>query len=546
MKKNALLKLLSVVVGVMVIVASVVCLTAVNAADDFGTEADGITVNSKTAMDSWTATEGLKNGDFSEGLKYWGPSNYYGSTAAEGKTSDVVKLVTDGTNKYAQFTGGLSFASSGVQIVPVKVSVNKIDAGDKLAVMYKGDAAPASAKMKVILWQFNIAAGKDEIVNCTAANIKVYKGIDATWALLNTINTLPVQENATESEFYTFAVEFRATQKTCVARFDDVKIVKVKDDGFYTLDGLKIDENGDPIEGSGSTGGGEGGAGEGGEVSNDPAWAGTEAEGVTMYQGDGINAVIMGDFVNGNFEKGLKYWAAKANTYYPSNVAEIKTEANGNKYLYLKGASEGYYGFKTAIITIPDSKLAVGDQVVIVFDYKSNEDANCLQIPLTQRFAGDRLSQTFAGDLIIGDEWCTGYIGVKPGMTVAQRKPGNNPGYAESGYYAFQMMVECKNAGDTISLDNIRIAKLVGNKIVDLDGNVISEDVTNPVDNTTGSGSAGGNGGSAGGSGTGNGNGSGTNTGSSATTGETLPVMPLAVAGIVIAASAVILRKKVR
>ena len=42
MKKNALLKLLSVVVGVMVIVASVVCLTIVNATDDFGTVTDGI------------------------------------------------------------------------------------------------------------------------------------------------------------------------------------------------------------------------------------------------------------------------------------------------------------------------------------------------------------------------------------------------------------------------------------------------------------------------------------------------------------------------
>ena len=799
MKRNALLKLLSIVVGVMVIVASVVCLNAVNAADDFGTEADGITVQTRTDMDSFATTEGLTNGDFSEGLKYWGPSNYYNSDATpfEAKTSDIVKIVTDGTNKYAQFTGTLSYASSGIQTNVIKVPATKVAKDDKLVVMYKGDAAPSTAKAKVYLRQFNVAGGKDDIINTAANNIQKYKVIDGTWAVLrSTVGT--VLANATESDFYTFAVEFRATKKDSVARFDDVMIVKSKTDGFYTLDGLKIDENGDPIPGEGGNGeGGDGeggevtpppatpsgvtvtgepidskwvgteadgiatdksgtlaytphalgfqngdfeqgfkywarevkienvewkpsqlasiktetngnkylhfqydentyvatstskyqalrticfsvddtnlnkgdalvvmgnykkgtvltdfqiklelrnvngdagwtrmpnsawgtsavkmatdtewgvfahttgavvgekvydafqqykdthlavyiaigangkytsgdfdnlrivklkdgvyteldgtpidlggsgdGEGEGGEVSNDPAWAGTASEGVTMYQGDHINNVLMGDFVNGNFEKGLKYWAAKSTAYYPSDVSEIKTEANGNKYVYLKGASDDYYGFKTGIIAIPDTKLAVGDQLVIVFDYKSNEDANCLQIPLTQRYAGDRLTQNFAGDLIIGDEWCTGYIGAKPGVTLAERKTGNNPGYAESGYYAFQMTVECKNAGDTISLDNIRIAKLVGNKIVDLDGNVISADITNPVDNTTG-----GNGGTTGGSGstgTGNGNGSGTGNGSSATTGETFPVMPMAVAGIVIAASAVILRKKVR
>ena len=768
MKKNALLKLLSVVVGVMVIVASVVCLTTVNAADDFGTDADGITTTSKTAMDSWTATEGLKNGDFTEGLKYWGPGNY-GSTTEPMKTSNIANLKTEGTNKYAQFNGALPYVNAAIQTVPVKVPATKVAAGDKLAVMYKGDAAPGDANSKVSLWQFNVAEGKKGIVGTTPANITVYKAVDSTWAIL-TSQEGTVLANATASDYYTFAVEFRATKKAAAARFDDVKIVKVKADGYYTLDGLKIDENGNPIPGSGGGEGGDGegggatppptgvtvtgepidskwvgteadgiatdksgtmaytphalgfqngdfeqgfkywgrevkienvewkpsqlasivtetdgnkylhfqydentfvststskyqalrticfsiddsklekgdsiavmgnykkgtvltdfqiklelrnvngdagwtrmpnsawgtsavkmatdtewgvfahttgavvgekvydafqqykdthlavyisigangkytsgdfdnlrivklkngvyteldgtpidlgggdGEGDGGEVSNDPAWAGTANEGVTMYQGDHINNVIMGDFVNGNFEKGLKYWAAKATTYYPSDVSEIKTEANGNKYVYLKGGPAGYYGFKTGIIAIPDTKLDDGDQLVIVFDYKSNEDANCIQIPLTQRYAGDRLTQTFAGDLIIGDEWCTGYIGAKAGSTLAERKPGNNPGYAESGYYAFQMTVECKQAGDTISLDNIRIAKLVGNKIVDLDGNVISADVTNPVDNTTG-----GNGGTTGGSGstgTGNGNGSGTGNGSSATTGETYP-----------------------
>ena len=791
MKKNALLKLLSVVIGVMVIVASVVCLTTVNAAEDFGTEADGITVNAKDAMNSWTATEGLKNGDFSEGLKYWGPSNY-GSTTDDMKTSNIVNLLEDNGNKYVQLNGALSYKNSGIQTTVVKVPATQVAKGDKLAVMYKGDAAPTSAQAKVILRQFNVSGGKNDISATDAPYITVYKADNSTWAVLNG-KSGTVLENATASDYYTFAVEFRATSKTSVARFDDVKIVKVEDDGFYTLDGVKIDEDGNPVGGSGDGEGGEvtpppatpsgvtvtgepinskwvgteadgiatdksgtlaytphalgfqngdfeqgfkywgrevkeenvewkpsqlasietetngnkylhfqydentfvststskyqalrticfsiddsklekgdsiavmgnykkgtvltnfqiklelrnvasgagwtampnsawgtsavkmatdtewgvfahttgavvgeksysafqqykdthlavyiaigangkytsgdfdnlrivklkdgvyteldgtpidlgggDGEGEGGEVSNDPAWAGTANEGVTMYQGDHINNVLMGDFVNGDFEKGLKYWAAKSTAYYPSDVSEIKTEANGNKYVYLKGASAGYYGFKTGVITIPDSKLAVGDQLVIVFDYKSNEDANCIQIPLTQRYAGDRLTQTFAGDLIIGDEWCTGYIGAKPGITLAERKTGNNPGYAESGYYAFQMMVECKQAGDTISLDNIRIAKLVGNKIIDLDGNVISEDVSNPVDNTTGSGSTGGSTGGSGSTGTGNGNGSGTNSGSSATTGETLPVMPMAVAGIVLAASAVILRKKVR
>ena len=782
MKRNSLVKLLSVIVGIMVIVASVVCLTTVNAADDFGTEADGITVANKTAMDSWTATEGLKNGDFSEGLKYWGPVDYYsGTTDASAKASDVVEIVTSGTESYAKFNGSLDYKNAGIQTTPITVPAAKVEAGDKLAVLYKGDANPsASSKTKIAvrLYQYNTADGKATIVDCAAGNLTV-DTIDATWSMLNTTSGI-VLANATESENYTFSVSITAIAKTCIALVDDVQIVKVKDDGFYTLDGLKLDENGKPIEGSGSAGdednedGGnneeetttpvqvdgteipaaftgteadgittagknalligvhaaewynadfsqglkywgredkaidgdwttsqiasvltegenkylhidfnestytststskfqgirtivfsidetlvekgdvlvlmgkykngtslndfqfklhtrnsngetkwtsstpntaycpgvlkaatetewgifaqtdgivvgdksysafsgikdtdialcveivannkyttgdfddfkivkykdgvytelDGTAIDLGEVSNDPAWAGTETEGVTMYKNNGMNNIISEGFPNADFEKGLKYWASKSDSYYPADVAEIKTEANGNKYLYLKGNENGYYGLKSSVITIPASKLNPGDQLVVVFDYKDGA-ANTLQIPITQRFTQNvyRLCQKGGDDIVIGNDWCTAYTKVTAN-TLEARQDGTNAGYAGSDTYAFQLMIEAINGGDTIAIDNLRICKLVGTKIVDLDGNVVCADVNNPVDNTTNSGT--------GSIGTGTGNGSGTGNGTSATTGETLPIAPLAVAALVVASSAVMLRKKVR
>ena len=492
MKRNSLVKLLSVIVGIMVIVASVVCLTTVNAADDFGTEADGITVANKTAMDSWTATEGLKNGDFSEGLKYWGPVDYYsGTTDASAKASDVVEIVTSGTESYAKFNGSLDYKNAGIQTTPITVPAAKVEAGDKLAVLYKGDANPsASSKTKIAvrLYQYNTADGKATIVDCAAGNLTV-DTIDATWSMLNTTSGI-VLANATESENYTFSVSITAIAKTCIALVDDVQIVKVKDDGFYTLDGLKLDENGKPIEGSGSAGD-EGEDGSAPEVNDEDLilggvtslLPGTETEGITnpdnagqyTANASGIHGTVMLGFNNADFEQGFKWWAGKQNYSVLNSMKLVEEEDNTYVQFDTSKLDKTYEGIATPDIAISSDKISVGDKLVLIYDVKGNTGRD-YQVTLDQRNGGVRIAEGYSNDKVLATngDWTTKVAAATNGGAIKERTAGSALGYADSDYYTVFVQLQNASVDATACFDNLILAIEKDGKYYDFDGTEIT------------------------------------------------------------------------
>lgn len=100
---------------------------------------------------------------------------------------------------------------------------------------------------------------------------------------------------------------------------------------------------------------------------------------------------------NGDFEQGLKYWGANS-TKNPLDVASVKTENNGNKYMSLN--TSGYYGLLSAPFKISDITAGMYIGVFLKWRGSNNLRVDIMQNNVT---GGNLLAKKLPGEIPVDD-----------------------------------------------------------------------------------------------------------------------------------------------
>lgn len=567
MKSKKLKALAMLVSGIVAVSSFAACFTAMadDAADPAwaGTEADGITHKTtnlgENATDNIPSTVKLENGDFEKGLKYWAttasnkkannPSLTEDAATLSASNVGTVKTEENG-NKYFQFNIDKARKNfSGIKTTQISIPKANVSAGDKVVVVFDyikdASANPAAVQVKVGQRFPNSYVNVQQQVDKTTV-LKEASGSNkwttAVTAVLNPVKASTAQgTNGVNDNFakndgdFVFSIVFAvASNNTSSLCLDNIHLAKIAADGKY----IDISTNEEiVITPNTPSGGGESGGESGGSTptpAGDPEWAGTEADGITSTNtGEAAtdNIAPTDCFANGNFDKGLKYWASTAKfnldehkdnpvtSLKASETGSIKTEANGNKYFQFDGKQRtSYCGIKTTKISIPASKINVGDKIAVMFDWKANADGDDVQVKAEQRYieGAGASTNTMASKCEVlkkaaaSDPWNT--VATKPqgavGKTTATAAENKS---VRDGDYVFMITASIPGgAVSTAAIDNVRLVKVTSdNKYIDL--NTGSEVVIPTGSNGSGNGNGGSNG---------SGTGTGSTTGKSNKTGE--------------------------
>ena len=418
-----------------------------------GSYEDGWSTIGTNAIPTYTGPfAGVQNGDFTEGLKFWG------SRAATGAGSDYAEVKTDGDNTYVHLKGKKDANYCGIRSTLFHLPETK--AGDQLVLMYKyknGDAT----KFQAFFGPQN-STGDDWVLASNSASVVKQAATDTEWgyavsAKILTVGSAISTADATwmlqhpfvgtdYNKYASYRIEISNSTANEVIDIDDMQIVKYIDAYTYkTFDGETIEF--------------------------DPAWAGTFADGVTTSTGEHseMNNNYNNEYgvVNGDFEKGLMYWGcsgAIGSTAYGSTHVDLVTE-DGNSYFKFDGTTQTYYrGMKSGAVFIPKAKLAVGDSVVIKFDaYDPNGDAKNVQLKFEPRWGNGSSSNSSVNQCTQiadkGNGWKTYITQVKSPITAASEVTTQAPA---AGDWAFHVSIQvASNAASTAGFDNIELVKVI-------------------------------------------------------------------------------------
>ena len=463
--------------------------------------------------------DGLNNGDFEDGFKWWGGKAKGGPTA-------TMELVTEGENTYAQYKAGYAGTWQGIRTPAIKVPEDKIAVGDQLVVIF--DAKPGELgdydHGKCVLFQFNAeknSSGFNQNYRLGDGQTAHLIGAKDGWGTFRTKISKTVKERvagdhagSASSGYYLFGFQIESGLNGSTLAVDNFRLAKIKDNKYYDVfTGEELTFTFD----------------------NTPVLGGTEEEGILRGGQSYIPAYMASNMYNGDFSKGLLGWgstinAANATDWKPTNIVQIKEE-NGNKYIQFDGNNEksdsGYIGIRTDHFPISDDLIKEGDKLVLVYKYKVG-DGNNLQW-IIEMEGGGRMCQTYKDDIKEENGWYIGYT------ASAKAVPAKKEGDAARNF-----MIQIETAGTSnvyteIAIDDIKICKLSddGNKFYDVYTGELLYDITPASSGGSTGGSTGGTtggsttGGTTGGNttGTGTGNGSGTGSSDSATTGESVALL---------------------
>ena len=424
-----------------------------------GTYEDGWSVVDNAVSPNYVGPfAGVQNGDFTDGLKYWGSRT---STGAGGDYADVK---TDGNNTYVHLAAKTDATYCGIRSTLFYLPEAKV--GDKLVVMYKYKNGDAS-KYQVFFAPKNNSGDDWTLMDNSGSTIK-QAATDTEWGYAVSTKVLTVGSaistaddtwmaqhpyvNADYNKYASYCIEMSNSTANVTIDVDDVQIVKyINAYTFETFDGETI--------------------------KFDPAWAGTFADGVETGTGDHgeMNEKYNVEYgvVNGDFEDGLMYWGCSGavengsedDVYaYGSAYTDVVTE-NGNTYIKFDGKTLTYYrGIKSGCIFIPAAKLKVGDGVVVKFDiYDPNGDAKNIQVKFDNRYGNGASSNTSVGSCTLiedkGNGWKTYVTKVNSAITAASTVTTQGPA---TGDWAFHVSVQViSNAASTAGIDNIELVKVI-------------------------------------------------------------------------------------
>ncbi len=343
-KEIALLTVIMLILPTLLI-DSVILADAAN----YGTVEDGITGNASDIAASST----FFNGDFSEGLKYWGKSA--DSILETDKASDSSFIETDlSGNNYLVIEKQESESSDKKGIKSVNFEISGINRNDSVFVF--ADYYTEISETGI----FNISLKAANTNTRLSANLSLKDTSQKTSTIYTKENWKTVYlsrkfTKVSDSGVATLNldVSFNSGKygKLCI---DNIKIfINRKDvtpEGYYeALDGTLV----------------------------------PESDLNTELYGDANDGVI-GDittisptdtFLNNDFSEGLKYWGQRggtvADTAKASDSATVKVDDSGDKYLFIdkpQAETNSFKGIKSARFKV--NGLSVGDTITLLADYK--------------------------------------------------------------------------------------------------------------------------------------------------------------------------------
>ena len=359
-----------------------------------GTFSGGATVSGNNALNNYYPKYGVQNADFEEGLKYWAGR---GTSVNNATLTNYVNLVQTEDNNYVQFNGVTATSYSGLMTAKISVPAATFAQGDMATLVVDVyDPNNTMSNVQAVLAVYN---GDTEIRlgQGTLNTAKVIADKGNGWKTMivpytaNTINFTSTQTSTVEEGDWAMALCFEVpTDKASTTAIDNIKIVKkVTEYSVVSIDGETIEWA--------------------------PDWAGTFEGGATVA-GTGLHAKFPAEYgiANAGFSEGLKYWGATGGT--ATAITEyVDLVADGdNYYIQLDGeARNGYCGFRTGYLCIPEAALQVGDHVALKFDiYDPDNTASSFQVVLESiGCESGRLSQTTGSALKVvadhGNGWKT-------------------------------------------------------------------------------------------------------------------------------------------
>ncbi len=307
------------------------------AGDEYGTEEGGIDKNAR----SITPTETFMNGDFSEGLRYWG---YY---MEDGILSTLASMEEESGNRYVKITKPAGAEWKGIQSVPFKVEGLKN--GDKIAVHFDYKTELEDPQFQVMLTSLN-STTKGETNNggnVCDKSITTPEGWKGSLIPQFEVNGLEEGETA----LFQVDCRFRDGEGTYSTCFDNIQVFLIKDntpEGCYeTLQGGCVSS----------------------ETLEEVKIYGPEESG---YYGNGREKETEG-FLNSDFSNGLLYWGTHYESdKYAMDNAKVVNE-NGNSYLEIT-TRENWKGIESAAFSLPG--IENGDMLAVLVDYRLGEGAS--------------------------------------------------------------------------------------------------------------------------------------------------------------------------
>ena len=321
----------------------------------YGTEDKGIPYG-ETELLKMDAVDGLQNGDFEQGLKYWG--------GVDGCTnpSTIATVKSEGNNKYLHIdTTSASTKYQGVITVPFKVS--GVNAGDYVGVRLKYRSSDTDTKsIRIGLSQNHYYRSAYKACNAwyTAPTA------DGEWKTLVTTET----ENgaklkavtAPESGDIFFMLRITGNGSNIVCDIDDIEIIKFADENgkmYSTLDGEWFNSNGLPLYG-------------------------TAEDGITLSNSikkiadiPAIDAFDNFDFSNGLVNFGPRdpgsnnFWTKLSDIGITAEDGMLKIDYKENSSTY-----DSYIGFQSVAVKIPENIDLTGKKLYVNLDVATLQGFN--------------------------------------------------------------------------------------------------------------------------------------------------------------------------
>ena len=320
-----------------------------NAAANYGTEQDGI---SGSAIDL-PATNYFLNGEFNEGLKYFGDIR-------KRKASDVAKIEKSGSNRYMVLERNTpENAAHGVNSNVFKIK--NLKAGDVIAFMfdYKVDKVLDNNVAQSFLYGNLIAYGSSKTtyksgkndLNITENTQLLENDYIKTPSGFKTAAQMAIVADSGDAQFYVnIYMQYKASARVYI---DNIRVLvrhnsgdnKTKSGYYENTDGTLVKDNiftGCTVNtGSKNIKEIEAGVNDYNPEGLVYSWIGTEKDGIYSNLRDlGSAWPTRTSFMNGDFSKGLQYWFESRSTGYTSKNVKLKTESNGNKYVTIAENNE--------------------------------------------------------------------------------------------------------------------------------------------------------------------------------------------------------------
>ena len=446
----------------------------------YGTETDGINGNATML----TPLDSLKNGDFSEGLKYWG------NQFKRGLTSAGASVEKTGNNNYLVIERKEpENAPKGVISVPFMIS--DLKEGDVIAVMYDYktemyDTTLASNDFYANLlstdeksFKFSDGKSRTQISSLKAVEnetVQTPEGWTTTAAMMIVGD---IAEGYVPTFYIQLYMQYKAAGKIC---FDNFQVYvrhnsgdnKTADGYYETLDGKLVS---DKIFKGCTVNTGSKDIASGVNDTNYPglvySWIGTEEDGIyTDKNYLGNNFPVRTKFMNSDFSKGLQYWFESTSTGYTSQEVALRTESNGNHYISVGENGESYQINQTRFWL---QNFEPGDKVYIMIRFRKFGNHKC-DAYVHNAVDGEVAITRAHGTLKVvyepesDDDW--GYSVSNSYLTIpaaGQVNPKNSDVYG--GNFSYYMMITAAKHSEISDIMLVR--KNADGTYTDSDGNAI-------------------------------------------------------------------------